>query len=207
MKTLLLNASPNKNEAVARALLECESTIRREGVEVLRIWIGNEQRHSCSDCGGCKSKDGCIYRDIDDITDAFTASDSVIIGVPTHFGGAPGNLLSILSRLIFSKKSCIFGKPVAVIGVGRRGCITTAIYEVEKYFKFASCPIVSGNYPAILYAKDKDSAEYDFEGLQNMRCITKNLLWLTKCIEIAKNSGVIIPPSELKIKTDIATLT
>ena len=144
---------------------------------------------------------------LDTLYRAFESSDAIIIGAPTHFGGAPSNLLSVLSRLVFSKKSAASGKPVAAIGVGRRGCISTAIYEIEKYFRFCFCPIVSAGYPAILYAKDKDSAEYDFEGLQNMREVARRIHWLSACIAIGKERGTVPKAPEPKIKTDISTLS
>ena len=206
MTILLISASPHANGATKRALEECESVLNGHGVKTSYFYIGNEPRYACTACGKCKSGKGCVYADLDELKDAIKQSDGIIIGTPTHYGGAPGNLLALLSRLIFSAGSLIEYKPVAVIGAGRRGAVCTAISEILRFFEFKSCPLVTGGYPALIYGTDYDLAGFDAEGLQNMRSIAENMYWIASAIKIADKYGVSHPIAEPKIKTDISSL-
>ena len=46
-----------------------------------------------------------------------------------------------------------------------------------------------------------EEAEKDLEGLQTIRSITNNMLWLIRCIEAGKAAGINRPTPEEKIKT------
>ena len=206
MKLLLVNASPHKKGSTARALDECRAKLKELGAVTEYYHLGNAARNSCTVCGGCKGSGTCVFGDIDALADAFTRADGIIIGVPTHYAGAPGNILSALSRLLFSRRQCVEYKPIAVIGSGRRGCITGAIGDVQKFFEFASCPIISGVYPALIYGSDYESAGFDAEGLQNMRSVAENMYWILSALELAEKNGISHPISEPKIKTDLPSL-
>lgn len=206
MKILLINGSAHPRGATARALDECRGTLLRHGATVDDYHIGSEARHACVACGGCKKRGACVFGDIDDLIAKATDADGVIIGTPTHYAGATGTLLSVISRLLFCAKRCVEYKPIAFVGAGRRGCVSAAADEIARPFAFSSSPIVSGVYPAIIYGSDYESAGYDAEGLQNMRSVAENLYWLTAAIIKARECGITPPIAEPRIKTDIPSL-
>lgn len=206
MKVLLINGSPNEHGSTMRALLECKQTLEELEAETKIYNVGKNPRRACITCGNCKTTKKCVFDDLDELCKDLTISDAVIIGTPTHYASIPGNLLSILERILYSSKHTVENKPIAVIGTGRRGCISEAIRDVKKFFEFASCPIISGSYPAILYSTGFDNAEKDKEGLKNMRSISKNLFYIANCIQIAKEKGIYPPKEEIGEKTDISSI-
>lgn len=206
MKILLINGSNHTEGSSARALLEIEGEILSSGVEILRYEIGKMPRYACTGCGGCSGGVGCVYRDIDTLTELCREANALIICTPTHYASAPGNLTSVLSRLLFSSKKSIEHKPIGVAAVGRRGGLCEAVREVKKFFEFASCPIISGMYPPILYANREKDAEFDEEGLENMRSLANNVIYVAKCIELGRLNGILPPNEKRKFKTDIGTL-
>ena len=206
MKILLMNGSPHENGATRRALDECRLALGKHGAETAYYLLGNGARHSCTACGGCKGRGACVFGDLDSLTETLKSCDGIIIGTPTHYASAPGALLSVISRLLFSSKSSVEYKPVAVVGAGRRGCVSSAIDEIKGFFAFSSSPLISGVYPPILYGTDYESAGYDAEGLQNMRSIADNVYWLTASILKARELGIMPPIPEPRIKTDISSL-
>ncbi|MBE6536509.1 MAG: NAD(P)H-dependent oxidoreductase [Ruminococcaceae bacterium] len=207
MKILLINGSVHKDGASARALAEINGEILKSGAETLHYEIGKMPRYACSACGGCKSGNGCVYRDIDSLIELSNEASAIIICTPTHYASAPGNLTSVLSRLLFSSKKSVAHKPIGVAAVGRRGGVSAAANEVKKFFEFSSSPIISGIYPAILYASDFKSAEADKEGLENMRSLANNVIYIARCIELGNESGVLPPDDRRIFKTDISALT
>ena len=206
MKILHINASAHRDGATKRGLDECDSALKVLGAKTDYLFIGDTARHACTACGRCKKTGSCVFGDIDEIAEKLADSDGIIIGIPTHYGGAPGNILSVISRLLFSAKECVEYKPVAVIGAGRRGCICAAIEEVMRFFTFSSSSIVTGIYPPILYGTDYESAGFDAEGLQNMRSVANNIYWLTAAIAKGREHGIVPSFAEKKIKTDISSL-
>ena len=207
MKILLLNGSSHTSGASARALLEMKKVVLEEGAAPLQYSVGASARYACCACGGCKATGSCIYGDIDSLITLAKEANAIVICTPTHYAAAAGNLLSVLSRLLFSAKSAIEHKPIGVCSVGRRGGLTEAAHDVKKLFEFASCPIISGIYPAILYARDSKSAEYDTEGLENMRSLAKNVLYIARCIEEGGRNGILPPKETREYKTDISALS
>ena len=170
------------------------------------LHLGKQARYACLACGKCKGGEGCIIGDTADFCHAADIADGIIFATPTHYGGASGNLTSLLSRLLYSSKESFMHKPIASIGVGRRGCIYGAVNEINKFFYFTSSPIVTCGYPPIVYGTSAASAELDGEGMQNARAIARNMHWLACCIASGKANGINPPPTETKIATDISTL-
>ena len=106
-----------------------------------------------------------------------------------------------LGRVFISKRSELEYKPASVVAVSRRGGNFTAIEEISRFFGFASMPYVPGNYPGIAHGTSGAEAEEDGEGLQTVRSIVNNMIWLIKCINCAKDAGIDRPAEEQKIRT------
>ena len=206
MKILLINGSLHEKGACAGVIAEVKNMLSATAVEFSEYRIGSAPRYACSGCLGCKGGNGCIYRDIDSLTEIFSEANATIICTPTHYAAAPGNLTSVLSRLVFSSKKSVQYKPIGVIGVGRRGGLCEAIRDVKKFFEFASCPIISGIYPALLYADGYENRIFDDEGSQNVRSLVSNLIFITRCIDLGRKNGILPPSDEKRIKTDIPSL-
>lgn len=206
MKMLLINGSPHSSGATSEAIIEIKKELLSSGAEILEYEIGKEPRYACTACGGCKSSGKCILGDIDHLAELSEKADAIIICTPTHYASAPGSLISVLSRLLYSSKRTVEHKPVGVGAVGRRAGLCDAIYDVKRLFEFTSSPIISGIYPAVLYASSRDSVKHDEEGLENMRSLAKNLVFITKCIELGRKNGILPPSEKRSCKTDISSL-
>ena len=206
MKVLLINGSMHNSGASFGALKEIKNEILKLNADFSEYSVGTSPRYACSCCGSCRDGNGCVHGDIDSLCELCSSANAIIICTPTHYASAPGNLTSVLSRLVFSKRSSIEHKPIGIASVGRRAGLCDAAHDVKKIFEFASCSIVSGSYPSILYAKDFESVKLDDEGLQNMRSLANNVVYIARCMEIGSKNGI-LPPDEPRIyKTDISTL-
>ena len=206
MKILLINGSTKNNGSCDFLLNYAKSELEARGISASRFDAGAAPRCACTSCGACKNGGGCVIRDIDELAVMAGEADGLAIFTPTFYGSASGNLLSILSRLCISSGGKLRYKPITVIGVGRRGCVSEAIHSVTRFFEFLSCPIIFGSYPAIVYAKDRKAAEYDAEGLQNLRESLKSLVWLTEVCSFGAKNNIAPPALEARIRTDISNL-
>jgi multimeric flavodoxin WrbA len=203
MKILLISAGTKKEGATERALYETECALKKKNVsyDIFRLFTNSVA--TCQGCGACAKSGICIHNDeasrLIEITKGY---DGYIFFTPVHYGGASGTLKSALARLFFSSKKELEYKPAAAIAASRRGGNVTALEEITRFFSFASMPIISGNYPGIIHGTTYDEAGRDLEGLQTLRSIVDNMVWLIRCINKGKSVGINHPTPEGKIKTN-----
>ena len=84
----------------------------------------------------------------------------------------------------------------------RRGGATAALDQLNKYFTISNMPIVSSQYWNMVHGNTPDEVRKDAEGLQTMRTLAKNMVWLLQSIEAGKKLGVAEPVLEKGISTN-----
>ena len=191
MKILLLSAGTKKHGATSRAVLEAEGTLLKLGAETETVEICDETIPSCSACGVCKKTGCCVHKDsIRSLGDRLYSFDGFIFFTPVHYGGAAGSIKSALGRLFYSKKKSLEYKPASAVAIARRGGNISALEEITRFFSFASMPYVPGNYPGIIYGRNREEVQKDEEGLKTIRTICENMVWLICAIEAGTQSGI-----------------
>jgi len=202
MKILLISAGTKANGSTERAMEEAEKAIIRAGAEAKKFSLYATSMATCSGCGGCSKSGRCVHDDeATKLAELAPEFDGYIFFSPVHYAGAAGSLKSAMSRLFISKRASLEYKPAAAVTVARRGGNVTALEEITRFFTFASMPVVSGNYPGIIHGSCREDVEKDEEGLQTIRSIAENMVWLINCIEAGKKAGYDRPTPEAKIKT------
>ncbi|MCL2651337.1 MAG: flavodoxin family protein, partial [Candidatus Azobacteroides sp.] len=69
-----------------------------------------------------------------------------------------------------------------------RGGSTATFDVLNKYFTISNMPIVSSQYWNHVHGNTPEEVRQDLEGLQIMRTLGRNMAWLLKCIETAKET-------------------
>lgn len=186
MKVLIINGSPNINGATSRAILEMTNIFKENNFEYEVVNIGNKDIRGCIDCSSCRTNFKCVFDDIvNDIAKKFEEADGLVLASPVYYASANGSLISLLDRLFHSSKFNKTMKVGASIVVARRGGITATHDELNKYFTISGMPIASGQYWNGYYGSYGEE-EQDLEGLQQMRTLARNMVFLLKSIELGK---------------------
>lgn len=186
MKVLIINGSPHTNGATYRAIEEMNNVFTSNNVETEIITIGNKDIRGCVACGSCYKNGKCIFNDIvNEIALKFEEADGLVLASPVYYASANGTLISCLDRLFYSSRFDKRMKVGASIAVARRGGITATHDELNKYFTISGMPIASGQYWNGFYGSYGEE-EQDLEGLQQMRTLAKNIVFLMKSIELGK---------------------
>lgn len=202
MKVLMINGSPHVKGTTMRALQEVEKELNSNGIDTEIITVGNLRVSGCIGCRGCAVTGRCVENDIvNQLIDKISNSDGLIIGSPVYYASINGVLKGILDRVFYAQKNFAH-KPAAGVVVARRAGTTASLDIINKYFMLSNMPIVSSNYWNMVHGNSGDDAESDIEGLQTMRMLGKNMAWLLKSIDVAKNNGVYPPEVEKKVKTN-----
>lgn len=198
MKILLINGSPKKNGCTNRALEEFSKTAEVLGAETEIVWIGNDIQ-SCLGCFSCKKTGICIISDsVNEVAEKLKNADALIVGSPVHYAAATGAITAFLDRLSMSAGANFSFKPGAAIVSCRRAGATTSLDQLNKYFTINNMPIVSSQYWNIVHGSTPEQVEQDLEGLQTMRQLAKNTVWLVKSIEAGKSLGINQPELETR---------
>lgn len=187
MKVLILNGSPRVKGCTARALKELSNTLESEGIETESINIGVQEIRGCISCRKCKINGKCIFDDIvNEIAPKFEEADGIVIGTPVYYAGSNGTIISLLDRLFFSASFDKTMKVGACVVSSRRAGSTSAFDEINKYFTISNMPIVSSSYWNEVHGSSEADVEKDLEGLQTMRNLGRNMAFMIKAINLAK---------------------
>jgi multimeric flavodoxin WrbA len=197
MKVLLINGSPHEHGSTATALGEVQKVLESSEVTTKVYNIGTKAVQGCTACHYCKKEGntGCVFKDdmVNEIIDELANVDGIIIGSPVYYASANGSMISMLDRLFYAGGNRFSNKVGASVVVARRGGLTATFDELNKYFTIANMPVVSSQYWNQVHGHNAEEVKQDLEGMQTMRRLGQNMVWLMQSIEAGKKAGIAAP--------------
>ena len=187
MKVLLINGSPHNDGCIKTALNEVSKTLNEEGIETEIVDIGNENIRGCIDCKKCRELGKCVFNDlVNELVLKLKDCDGLVVGSPVYFSNANGTLLNLLTRMFYScNYDLSFKVGASVVSARRAGCSST-FDQLNKFFTIRNMPVVSSQYWNNVHGYTKEDTLKDFEGLQTMRVLARNMAFLIKSIALGK---------------------
>ena len=202
LKVLMLNGSPRESGNIALAFHEMEQVFEKEGVEYENILLGKKDIRGCIACETCRKNHKCVFDDIvNELAVKFEAADGLVIGSPVYYGSANGTLMSALQRLFYSTsfdKSLKVG--CSVVSARRSGC-TATFDELNKFFTLSNMPMATSQYWDNIYGWFPGEGKEDAEGMQVMRVLARNMVFLMKSIALGKKE-IGLPETENRVWTN-----
>ena len=202
MKVLLLNGSPRTSGNIALALHEMEKVFEENGVEYETVLLGKMDIRGCMACENCRKTGKSVFNDIvNELAKKFEEADGLVIGSPVYYGSANGTLMSALQRLFYSThfdKSLKVG--ASVVSARRSGC-TATFDELNKFFTLSNMPVATSQYWNNIYGWEPGEGKVDDEGMQVMRVLARNMVFLMKSIALGKKE-VGLPEEEPRVWTN-----
>lgn len=187
MKILLINGSPRVGGNTSIALGEMEKIFQQEGIQVETVQVGNKAIRGCVACLSCMEKGKCVFDDlVNETAPKFAEADGLVIASPVYYASANGTLISFIDRLFYSTPFDKTMKVGAAVAVARRGGVSATYDELNKYFAISGMPIATGQYWNAVYGREKGEAAQDEEGMQTMRTLARNMVFLMKSIALGK---------------------
>ena len=189
MKILIINGSPRQGGNTSLALAEMEKVFLAEGCEVEMLHIGNKAIRGCIACTSCYQTGKCVFEDeLNAAAKSFEEADALIVASPVYYASANATLIAFLDRLFYSTHFDKRFKVGAGVVVARRGGLSATYDELNKYFGISGMPIAGGQYWNSVHGAAKGEAAQDAEGLQGMRTLAKNIVFLVKSIALGKEA-------------------
>lgn len=182
----MINGSPRINGATAKALKEMEKIFEEQNVEVEIVNVGTMPVRGCIACGSCYKTGKCAIDDIvNELAPKLEEADGLVVASPVYYASANATIIAVLDRLFYSTRFPKTMKVGAAIATARRGGITATFDQLNKYFTISGMPIASGQYWNGFHGSYSEE-EQDQEGLQQMRTLANNMIFLMKSIELGK---------------------
>ena len=202
MKVLMINGSPRANSNTGLALEEMAKIFVKEDIECEIIQIGNNDIRGCLSCGYCYKNGKCVIDDIvNEVALKFKEADGLVVGTPVYYAGTNGTVVSFLDRLFYSSNFDKTMKVGAAVAIARRGGCTTALDEINRYFSISGMPICASQYWNMAYGQKAGQAVLDEEGMQTMRTLASNMVFMLRSIALGKEKYG-LPNKEKKIMTN-----
>ena len=187
MKVLIFNGSPNVNGNTARSLEEMMAIFKEENIETEVIQVGNQAIRGCCACQVCKKSGICAIDDIvNECAKKMEECDGIVIGSPVYYASANGTLISFLDRLFYSTKFDKRMKVGASIAIARRGGCSATFDQLNKYFTISGMAMATSQYWNSIHGAIPGEVENDPEGLQTVRTLANNMVFLMKSIALGK---------------------
>ena len=202
LKVLMLNGSPREKGNIALAFHEMEMVFEECGVEYENIQLGRMDIRGCIACETCRGTGKCVFNDIvNELSAKFEAADGLVIGSPVYYGSANGTIMSALQRMFYSThfdKSLKVG--ASVVSARRSGC-TATFDELNKFFTLCNMPVATSQYWNNIYGWEPGEGKVDDEGMQVMRVLARNMVFLMKSIKLGKQE-IGLPDTEPRVWTN-----
>ena len=187
MRVLIINGSPRVNGNTSLALEEMVKIFEAEGVECENVQIGNQDVRGCIACGSCGKTGKCVFDDVvNELSPKFEAADGLVLASPVYYASANATLIACLDRLFYSTHFDKTMKVGASVVVARRGGLSATYDMLNKYFGISGMPIAGSQYWNSVHGREKGEAGKDLEGLQTMRTLARNMVFLMRGIALAK---------------------
>ncbi|GHU63305.1 FMN reductase [Clostridia bacterium] len=194
MKVVLINGSPNAEGCTYTALREVEQILNDEGIETQLFQVGKKPVSGCIACRSCFKTGHCFMDDsVKEVAALFPEhADGLILGSPVYYATMSGQISSFADRLFFSsmKERRFDYKVAAGIVSCRRGGAVGAFDDLNKYFLMNNMYVVGSQYWNMVHGSKPEEVKQDLEGLQTMRRLGKNMAFLLRAFQAAKQLEV-----------------
>ncbi len=202
MKVLMLNGSPREGGNTSLALAEMRRVFEENGVEVELLQVGDMAIRGCRGCAACYKLGRCAIDDIvNELAPKLQECDGMVVGSPVYYAAASSTLTALLDRLFYSTRFDKRMKVGASVVVARRGGCATAFDQLNKYFTISGMPVAAGQYWNSVHGARFGEAAEDLEGLQGMRTLANNMLFLMRSIALGKEKFG-LPETEKTVRTN-----
>ena len=186
-KILLLNGSARANQCTGTALAEMIGVFKAEGVETELVQIGGKEIRGCMGCNFCQGAGRCVMNDlVNEVAPKFEAADGLVVGSPVYYASPNGALLAFLDRLFYSTSFSKHMKVGAAVVSCRRGGATATFDVLNKYFSLSGMAIATSTYWNQVHGFTADDVKKDLEGLQCMRNLARNMVFMIRAFADAK---------------------
>lgn len=202
MRIVIINGSPKAEGNTSIAVREMTWIFGQNGIQTDVFRIGSDDIRGCIACGTCRKEGRCVFDDaVNEIAERFRSAEGLVVASPVYYASANATLIACLDRLFYSTPFDKTMKVGAAVAVARRGGCSSTYDELNKYFTISGMPVASSCYWNSVHGGAPGEAEEDLEGLQTVRTLARNMVFLMRSIELGREKYG-LPEKEKRIYTN-----
>ena len=97
MNVIAFNGSPKANGNTYTSINTVAEELKKEGIDVEIINVGNKNITGCKACGGCSKTGKCVINDaVNEMIEKMKEADGVILGSPVYYAGLNGTMKAFI---------------------------------------------------------------------------------------------------------------
>jgi multimeric flavodoxin WrbA len=208
MKVIAFNGSPRSGGNTEQLLKVALNELEIEGFDTELIQVGGRTLRGCIACGKCvdNQDEKCVIATdpINEWIQKIKEADGVLLGSPTYFTDVTTEMKAFIDRVGmvgYVNQSLFQRKPSAAVVAVRRGGSIHAFDTLNHFFQINQMIALGSTYWNMGYGTAPGEVEQDEEGIQTIKNIGRNMAWLIKSIEVAKDT-VAVPETLLGKRTN-----
>ena len=204
MRVLMINGSAHQFGCTYTALQTVADVLNAESIKSEIAWLGDKPIQDCLNCRACLKLGKCIFEDdiVNELIEKSKLADGFVFGAPVSYAHPGGRILSVLDRIFMAGGKHLQYKPGAALVTARRSGTTAALDVLNKYFTMNKMPVIASQYWNVVYGRTPEETRQDIEGIQTLRILGQNMVWMMKSLEIARQNGLYRPEEVARQKTN-----
>lgn len=199
MKVIAINGSPHAEGNTALAIRTVFAVLEEAGIETEILQIGGANIVGCRGCGACLKIGRCVFADeqFDHWVEEINRADGVLLASPVYYGNVTGGMKAFLDRFFYQNRrhGNMRLKVGASLAVTRRSGAVPTVITLDRYLQGAEMILVPNASPNIAFGNKPGEVLLDEEGQDSLRRLGRNMTWLLKTLETAREQ-VPQPPRE-----------
>ena len=192
MKVMLVNGSSHLHGTTMTALEEMIKVFHSEEVETEVVQLGGKPIADCLQCNVCQKTGKCVIKNdgVNEFVEKAKTADGFVFATPVYFAHPSGRIYDFLDRVFYSAGGydAFKFKPGAAVAVA--------------YFGIAQMPVAGSTYWNMVHGLYGEEAFQDEEGMQTMRNLARNMIWMMRCFKLGRESGILYPETETNACTN-----
>jgi len=189
MKVFAVNGSPRHDGNTAGMLKTVLSVCGEAGLQTELYQAGGKAVRGCTACGKCRNHPGrCAIDDwVNEVYAKMKEADAVLLGSPTYFSDLTPELKAVIDRCGYVSRSdgmSLSRKIGAAVSAVRRAGGIHTLDSIQHFFLINDMIIPGSIYWNMSLSRVPGDYENDEEGIDTMRRLGENIVWLLEKISI-----------------------
>jgi multimeric flavodoxin WrbA len=183
MKVIAINGSSRLNGNTHLLIDIIFNILNQQGIYTEEILLSEENIDYCKGCFGCKNKGKCVF-DKDDFNKCYQkllSADGIILGSPVYSADVSGRMKVFLEKagvVAASNPHQLMHKVGLSIAAVRRGGGLNAVDTMNHFLLNKEVILVGSTYWNMVYGRDIGDVLNDIEGIENIKNLAQNMVWL-----------------------------
>lgn len=195
MKVLAINGSARKDGNTAIIIGKVFEELNAAGIETEMIQFAGTIIEPCKACWACGGQNNCVHKKdmFREVYEKMLDADGIILGSPVYSANVSANMQAFLERAAVVGDMNRDGKTMkhkvgASVVAARRGGALQAVDTMNHFFLNHEMYVVGSTYWNIVYGQMPGDVLKDEEGLENMKNLGQNMVYLLTTLNDKKIS-------------------